>query len=81
MPPEHATTIKENEALLKYSGFDTYLELTSATFIKNVQFDYIYISLWWGRHRLTPKEPRWAIDLQDGWEQPSSELSLCVGQS
>lgn len=32
---EHAATIKENETLLKYSGFDTYLELTSATFIKN----------------------------------------------
>lgn len=35
VPPEHATTIKENETWLKYSGFDTYLELTSATFVKN----------------------------------------------
>lgn len=60
MPPEHGTTIKEDETLLKYSGFDAYLELTAAVFMstqsRTVQFDYIYISLWWSRH-LTPKEP------------------------
>lgn len=70
VPPEHATTIKEDGTLLKYSGFDTYLKLTSATFMsaqsRTVRFDYIHTSLWWSRHRFTPKEPHWAINLQDG---------------